>query len=44
MPQFEQESKENLHTSMKDLVSDGEEILVSDEALSRALTLRIQLI
>ncbi|CAI2347828.1 unnamed protein product [Caenorhabditis sp. 36 PRJEB53466] len=41
LPQLEEESKNNLLTPIKDLIPDGSEMLVTDEVLSRAITLRI---
>ncbi|KAF1761677.1 hypothetical protein GCK72_009933 [Caenorhabditis remanei] len=44
LPQLEEESKTNLNLFLKDMVTDGDEILVSDEVLARAITLRIQFV
>lgn len=44
LPQLEEESKANLQLFLKDIVTDGDEILVSDEVLARAITLRVQFV
>uniref|UniRef100_A0A8R1ID79 NEDD8-activating enzyme E1 catalytic subunit n=1 Tax=Caenorhabditis japonica TaxID=281687 RepID=A0A8R1ID79_CAEJA len=41
-PQLEEESHRNLHLSIKDVLHDGDEVLLSDVALPRAITLRIR--
>ncbi|CAB3402956.1 unnamed protein product [Caenorhabditis bovis] len=44
MPQLEQQSKDNLSRALRELLSEGEELLLADETLSKAMSLRLNFI
>ncbi|CAI5446694.1 unnamed protein product [Caenorhabditis angaria] len=44
LPQLEESSKANLERKLKDLVREGEEILMADESLSKAMSLRLRFV